>query len=318
MTAKPLRVLGALVLSLWLGACATPEIAPPRYSGPIIDMHLHTDPPDSMFGRPNPATGAPGASSGAALRDATLAEMDRHNVVLAVLSGYPETLPLWTGGTPQRFIAAIMPFRDNATPLIAADALQRELQSGGAGAIGEIVAQYVGLAPDDPALAPFWRVAEEMDVPVMLHIGTSFPGTAYSGYPEFRLALGNPMLLEEVLVRHPRLRVWLAHGGAAWVQETFDLMQQYPQVYMDISTVSWIGGERGRAGFHAFLHEAIARGLGKRIMFGSDQMAWPDAIGLAVDAVDSAPFLTPEQKRDIFHDNAARFLRLEARAAASR
>lgn len=36
-------------------------------------------------------------------------------------------------------------------------------------------------------------------------------------------------------------------------------------------------------------------------------MSWPDAIGLAIEAVDSAPFLTPEQKRDIFYANAVRF-----------
>jgi predicted TIM-barrel fold metal-dependent hydrolase len=52
-------------------------------------------------------------------------------------------------------------------------------------------------------------------------------------------------------------------------------------------------------------------GLGKRVMFGSDQMEWPETIGLAIDAINAADFLTPEQKRDIFYNNAARFLRLE-------
>jgi predicted TIM-barrel fold metal-dependent hydrolase len=45
-------------------------------------------------------------------------------------------------------------------------------------------------------------------------------------------------------------------------------------------------------------------------MFGSDQMVWPEAIGMAIDAVESAEFLTEAQKRDIFYNNAARFLRL--------
>jgi hypothetical protein len=67
----------------------------------------------------------------------------------------------------------------------------------------------------------------------------------------------------------------------------------------------------GRGGFHAFLQQAIGRGFGKRILFGSDQMAWPDAIGLAIEGVDSADFLTMEQKRDIFYANAVRFLRLK-------
>jgi predicted TIM-barrel fold metal-dependent hydrolase len=35
-----------------------------------------------------------------------------------------------------------------------------------------------------------------------------------------------------------------------------------------------------------------------------------ELIAMAVDAVDSAPFLTPAEKRDIFHDNAVRFYRL--------
>ena len=36
-------------------------------------------------------------------------------------------------------------------------------------------------------------------------------------------------------------------------------------------------------------------------MFGSDQMVWPEAIGMAVEAINSADFLTSEQKADIFY-----------------
>lgn len=35
-------------------------------------------------------------------------------------------------------------------------------------------------------------------------------------------------------------------------------------------------------------------------MFGSDQMVWADAIGMAVENIRSARFLTQKQKRDIF------------------
>ena len=68
--------------------------------------------------------------------------------------------------------------------------------------------------------------------------------------------------------------------------------------------LDWIGGDAGRPAFHRFLAEAIERGLGKRIMFGSDEMGWPDAIGLAIKGLDSAPF--QEQKSDIFYRNAMR------------
>jgi uncharacterized protein len=45
-------------------------------------------------------------------------------------------------------------------------------------------------------------------------------------------------------------------------------------------------------------------------MFGSDQMVWPGVIEPAIKAIEQAPFLTRQQKRDIFYNNAARFLRL--------
>ena len=45
-------------------------------------------------------------------------------------------------------------------------------------------------------------------------------------------------------------------------------------------------------------------------MFGTDQMRWPDAIGMAIEMIESVKFLTEEQRRDIFYNNAARFLRL--------
>jgi hypothetical protein len=46
-------------------------------------------------------------------------------------------------------------------------------------------------------------------------------------------------------------------------------------------------------------------------MYGSDQMVWPEKIDAAVEAIEQAPFLTDGQKRDIFYNNAAKFLRLE-------
>jgi predicted TIM-barrel fold metal-dependent hydrolase len=51
-------------------------------------------------------------------------------------------------------------------------------------------------------------------------------------------------------------------------------------------------------------------GFGKRLMYGSDQMYWPSAIERSIEAVDSASFLSDQDKQDIFYNNAARFLRL--------
>lgn len=295
-----------------LFACGCPALQAASYDGPIIDVHLHTEPPGNDLGAPNPASGAPAVRNAAELRDKTLELARRHNIVKVVLSGWPGTLDDWIAADPTRIIAAPMVLKSAGPPAMSVAELRKALLDRPGSVMGEITSQYVGRRPDDPVLEPYFRLAEELDVPVMIHTGTSFPGTAYSGYPDFRVALGNPMLLEEVLVKHPKLRVWIAHGGEPWSQETFALMQQYPQVYMDVSTINWINGRAGLPGFHAFLQRMIQRSMGQRILFGTDQMGWPDAISLAIEAVDSAPFLTAEQKRDIFHDNAVRFFRLTA------
>ena len=52
-------------------------------------------------------------------------------------------------------------------------------------------------------------------------------------------------------------------------------------------------------------------GFASRIMFGSDQMIWPDTMQIAIETIEQAPFLTGAQKRGIFYENAARFLHLD-------
>jgi uncharacterized protein len=47
-------------------------------------------------------------------------------------------------------------------------------------------------------------------------------------------------------------------------------------------------------------------------------MRWPEKIGEAIEAIEQAPLLTEEQKRDILYHNAVRFLRLERDASKAR
>lgn len=84
-------------------------------------------------------------------------------------------------------------------------------------------------------------------------------------------------------------------------------MYRYPNVYTDLSTITWIIPEDA---FYAYLKGLIENGLGKRIMYGSDQMEWPEAIGIGIARILSANFLTDNQKRELLYNNAAEFLRL--------
>ncbi len=163
------------------------------------------------------------------------------------------------------------------------------------------------MAPDHPSLEPFYATAEKLDVPVGIHMGYGAPGGPYWVYPKYRASLGNPLLLEDLLVRHPKMRAYVMHAGMPMTDEMIALLFSHPQVFVDISADNW-GVPRKE--FHHHLRRLVEAGYGKRIMFGSDQMIWPQTIGVAIASITEADFLTPEQKRDILYNNAARFLRL--------
>ena len=215
----------------------------------------------------------------------------------------------WHDTDPDRFIAAAGIRGSADTPLPDVAVLRTAFQSGRLRVLGEITAQYAGLTLGDRSYDSYLSLAEEFDVPAAVHMGVGPPGISYDPCCRgFRASLGNPAVLEEALNRHPKLRVNVMHGGWPYLQETIALLSIYPQVNVDLGAIDWM---LPRAEFHAYLGGLMRAGFGRRIMFGSDQMYWPEAIGLAVDAVDAAPFLAPAEKRDIFYGNAARFLRLE-------
>jgi len=227
--------------------------------------------------------------------------MKRYNIVLGIVSGNLESVEQFRKAAPERIWAG----PSYGIPGLDIESLRAHYKSGRLMVMGEVCAQYDGLSPSDPVLDPYFALAESLDVPACVHMGMSLSGITQSD-PKFRVSLGNPLLLEEMLNRHPKLRVWIAHMGYPFLQETYGILGVYPQVYADISG-SWLGTCEG---FYSNLREQIEQGLGKQIMFGSDQMTWPDGIDIAIEWIKKADFLSAEQKRDILYNNAARFLRL--------
>jgi uncharacterized protein len=301
-------------------AGSQPAGAPPRTArngsrGPIIDVHMHAYPADEAIpaDATNPATGRPpGVKDGAAHMQACLAEMKRLNIVTGVVSGGSGdrlgAALQWHDAAPDRIIAGAGVRGSEDTPLPPLDVLRKAFAEKRLRVLGELTAQYAGLKLDDRKYQEYLALAEEFDIPVAVHTGLGGPGISYDPCCRgFRASLGNPALLEEALNQHPKLRMNVMHGGWPYVQETIALLLSYPKVYTDIGAINWI---LPRAEFHAYLSTMMRAGLGKRVLFGSDQMYWPEAIGMAVDAVDAATFLSPSAKRDIFHDNAMRFLNM--------
>jgi predicted TIM-barrel fold metal-dependent hydrolase len=293
-------VLLALVLSL---ATVTSYAQGSGRLPPIIDVHLHAQSSgDLAENGPNPVSGVPPLQSAEEHIQKTLEAMERYNIVLGVVFGDLEDAEQFRESAPDRVLAGCV----FGEPSLDVEGLAVRYAAGQLTAMGEVIAQYYGFSPSDAALDQYFTLAESLDVPVCIHTGMSFPGiTQY--WPRFRVSLGNPLLLEDLLNRHPKLRVWMAHGGFPFLDETIGILNVYPQVYVDISALNWLWP---REGFYSYLKDLIDSGFETRIMFGSDQMTWPDAIGPAVEAVEQADFLSEQQKRDILYNNAARFLRL--------
>jgi predicted TIM-barrel fold metal-dependent hydrolase len=224
------------------------------------------------------------------------------------VSGPLEHVLAWKDADPERFVAATFvghsrPIEElDFGPPLTAERLRREYDANRLSGMGEIVAQYTGIAPSDARLEPFFALAAELDLPVLIHMGGL-------GAPSksFRSAVGNPLLLEDVVARYPGLRIYIENAGYPFLSETIALMTQYPQVYADLSTVLRIIPVEE---FHEFLRSLLRAGLSARLMFGSDGGVWPQAITHAVQTIESVPFLSELQKRDLFYNNAARFLRL--------
>ncbi len=300
---------------------------------PILDMHLHAwgaaeqgPPPVGMcapfeaFPAWDPATPY-GAVFGALLKGPpcadpvwspetdeavmrqTIAAMERLHIV-GVLSGPPDRVAAWQAAAPGRFIPGLE--FNLARTAVTPDSLRVLVEAGRVAVLGEITNAYAGIAPDDERMEPYWALAEDLDVPVGIHLGPGPPGVAYLG-AGLRARLSSALTLEEVLVRHPRLRLYVMHAGFPFLDDLLAVLYAHPQVHVDVSLIAHASP---RAAFYRHLRGIVEAGFGDRVMFGSDQMVWPGVIERAVAVIEEAPFLTEEQKRDILYDNAARFLRL--------
>jgi hypothetical protein len=303
-----------LLIALALLPAGAPAQGTGPYRGPIIDVHLHAHTRESLAQpAPNPATGEMSPKTAEEHMTRSLEIMKERNVVLGIVSGSSvSAVEPWEAAAPDRIMKGIGV--DDPAKFMKPQDLDRLFREKKLDAFGEVAAQYAGYSPSDPAFDAYWAVAAKHGVPVGIHTGGAPPRTPYTCCPKFRLKLGDPLLLEDLLVKYPKLKVYVMHAGGFFPQNALMLMTMYPQVYVDIGALSWtpIAGDM----LAPFLTEAKRRRLLDRVLFGSDQMRWPEAIALAIDRVNGLDFLTVEEKQDIFYDNAAKFLGLTAEEIA--
>ena len=103
--------------------------------------------------------------------------------------------------------------------------------------LAEVTNQYSGVAPDDPRMEPYWEMAEALDIPVGIHIGPGPPGVFHLGSEGYRARLHSALTLEPVLVRHPKLRVYIMHAGFPMIDDLLALLYAHPQVYVGVGVI---------------------------------------------------------------------------------
>lgn len=266
---------------------------------PIIDVHLHAFDPMMLH-----ILGVD-STTYEEYKRRSLEEIQRFNIY-GFVGGPAATVREWKSELPDRIFSGFMAFNpifpqnrfepDSIRAMVSRDELDM---------IGEVAPQYLGLAPSDPKLEPLWAIAEELDIPVGYHMGPGVRNPAHSIFPGYRASLTNPLLLEEVLNRHPSLRLFVMHAGWPMFAEMVAVLHTYPNVYVGVGALNSLPDSPN------YLRTLIDAGFEDRIMFGSDQMAWPEIIEQSIHGIENAEFLTEEQKRKIFYSNAVRFFGLE-------
>jgi hypothetical protein len=295
----------SMVLSILLCLCMATASA---YDGPVIDMHVHAWPSGEDGGPDKPKNQAEMAR--------VRAELLKHNVVLAAASGPEAFLDAWSKDKPEQLLLApIFPCIDGKNPTFFRHEcfstgenfpdiqwLEEQYQSGKYAAMGELYNQYTGIPFDDPRMDPYYELAQRMSIPVGIHTHSGPPLTASQCCPEFRIRNGNPLLLENVLIKYPKMKVYIMHANPLVYPEVLDLLVQFPKVYVDISALQMA---YTRKMFHQLLQKYVDAGLTSRILFGSDGHDYERSFA----AYESAEFLNERQLAGIFCENAERFLR---------
>lgn len=157
--------------------------------------------------------------------------------------------------------------------------------------------------PNDPMMDPIYRICLKYNKPILFESGMTWVKNSPSKY-------GNPLLLEDVAIAYPELRMCMGHFGWPWVRETAMLVLKYPNLYADTALLYFDSPKQFLT--HTFKTDLgeywIDRMLFDRVMFGSTYPRIEQK--RMVKAVDALT-LRPLQKELVLGGNAVKFLGLE-------
>ena len=189
---------------------------------PIIDMHLHDYTEQTYFVAPT-ADGTFSPKTYTEYKAAVNAMFKKYNIVKAVVSTIGGENKLDKEGV-------LIPGYYTNSPPTDTIAFKKLIEDGKLKVFGEVGAIYSGYTLSDPKFEPYLVICERYNIPVAIHTGGGPPNITYRGYPNFRLELGDPLTIEDVLAKHPKLKVYMMHAGEVFYEHALRLMLQYPNI----------------------------------------------------------------------------------------
>lgn len=147
-----------------------------------------------------------------------------------------------------------------------------------------------GLGLNDAAYYPFYAKCVELDVPLVVQVGHSA-----EAMPS---AVARPLLLDDVALYFPELRIVAAHTGWPWVEELVAMAWKHRNVFIGTSA------HAPRYWDPTLIRFLKSRGTGK-VLFGTDYPVLQHAEALAqVEALglgeESRAWLVRETARKVF------------------
>ena len=246
------------------------------------------------------------------------------DVAAKIVRTHDEGIAEWVKANSSRFVALTSPSIQH--PDLAAEQLDyavKTLGMRGASVGGNVRGEMISSEKYDP----FWRKAEELQVPIFMHPTNAdfiVQDSQLKGRGDLGNIIGNPMettlfltslIFDGTLDRFPRLKVCGAHGGGylpsyfGRTQVTCDVRpnakcanKKKPQDYLrsQIMADTMVFSDEG-------LRHLVAEMGTSQIVYGTDiPFNWPDTLDLVVNAT----FLTDAQKEAIIGGNLINLLKI--------
>lgn len=276
---------------------------------PIIDMHFHI----TKGYESNEAYNKRKADIDSARIDWIIDDYNNNNVVLALGGGtlkyakmYVETDSLFWGGLVFPCTKTVEQDEPCEKEFFNESELREIYKTGKLKILGESMFNYYGIPPTDKRLEPYWKIAEEFNIPIGIHadIGPPPERVNKEERPNYNPAFANPELLKPILEKHPNLKIYLMHYGGGYSEQAIELMKLYPQIYCEVSAVSLF---MPKDIWEPNVKKLFSEGLGNRLMFASDYFG---TVRKHIEIIYNIDWLSDKQKSDIYYNNAARFLNL--------